>query len=201
MTRTIGIGVMAMLMTGCAARHLPRPVVWPPGQRSDMTIDTFVGDITECDANAIMLGTNTQLEANHPIRRASGLSLEVYTAALRERGRPLAVGDAIATAAGKLHARWLIHVPMPIFEPNHARYKTDRPAQLLAAYEAGLRLADGLSIDTLVIDPLINNFPHACAADVAVEAMRFCQVTHIKAMHLVSLDRAFIDLVLERFLC
>lgn len=160
-----------------------------------MKIDAFVGDITECVADAIMLGTNTQLQANDFICRASGLSVETYRTALEQRGRPLAVGQAIATAAGTLRVTCLIHVPLPVYD---RRSHTDRPVQLLAAYHAGLQMADALKLRDLVIAPLINNFPYACAADVAVEAMRFCKVAHLKAAHLVSLDRDFMSLVLDR---
>src|SRR6478672_5423500 len=74
-----------------------------------MELEVREGDIAEVEADAIANAANDHLWMGAgvagAIKRAGGAEIEREAVA---RG-PIAVGDAVATGAGRLHARWVIH--------------------------------------------------------------------------------------------
>jgi O-acetyl-ADP-ribose deacetylase (regulator of RNase III) len=80
----------------------------------------------------------------------------------------LPVGDAVATTAGKLKARWVIHTVGPIYGRGTAE-------QLRACYESSLRVAAELGAATVSF-PLISagayGWPQDDAITQAVTAIR-----------------------------
>ncbi len=77
----------------------------------NLTIDVLKGDLTKQKADAICNPASSQMlmggGAAGAIRRAGGVEIE--REALRHA--PLPVGKAVATGAGGLMARWVVHAP------------------------------------------------------------------------------------------
>ncbi|HWC70739.1 MAG TPA: macro domain-containing protein, partial [Actinomycetota bacterium] len=86
-----------------------------------VSIELIRGDITTQSVDAIVNAANTALRpgggVDGAITRAAGAeALADRERVIRERGRtPLPTGDAVATIAGDLDARWIIHTAGPIY--------------------------------------------------------------------------------------
>jgi O-acetyl-ADP-ribose deacetylase (regulator of RNase III) len=108
-------------------------------------IELVQGDITEQSVDAIVNAANTALlpggGVDGAITDAAGPdAFADRERVIRERGRtPLPTGEAVATIAGDLDARWIIHTAGPIYSGSA------RDAELLAScHRAALRVADEL---------------------------------------------------------
>src|SRR5437667_263976 len=104
------------------------------------------GDITAVTADAIVNAANTRLRGgggvDGAIHAAGGPAI---LAELRERypnGTP--VGTAVATSAGELPARWVIHA----VGPNWKAGQTD-PILLAGAYRSAFEVAERLGARTV----------------------------------------------------
>lgn len=79
------------------------------------------GDITTVEVDAIVNAANSTLlgggGVDGAIHRAGGPEILEATKALRASELPdgLPTGDAVATTAGKLPARWVIHTVGPVY--------------------------------------------------------------------------------------
>jgi O-acetyl-ADP-ribose deacetylase (regulator of RNase III) len=134
-------------------------------------ITFVVGDLTEQRVDAIVNAANEALAPGGgvcgAIRRAGGD--EIFEEAARLGG--CTTGDAKATGAGRLPARWVIHAVGPVWSGG------DRgEAELLAsAYRRSLEVAEELGCRTIAFPALstgIYGYPVELAAPVAVEAAR-----------------------------
>ncbi|MCD6549692.1 macro domain-containing protein [Candidatus Micrarchaeota archaeon] len=104
-------------------------------------ISVVKGDITEIDADAIVnpanslgiMGGGVALA----IRRAGGKSIESEAMA----NAPIQIGRAVATTAGRLKARYVIHAPTM----EKPAMRTDEQ-RVRKAVHAALRVADGLEL-------------------------------------------------------
>ena len=134
------------------------------------------GDITEEHADAIVNAANATLLGGGGVdgaihRRGGETILEACQELRRERypdGLP--VGEAVATTAGELPARWVIHTVGPI-------YRRERdPASLLArCHLACLGVADELGAATVAFPAISTGaygYPVREAAAVAIDAVR-----------------------------
>ncbi len=110
-----------------------------------MHIETVQGDITTQDTDVIVNAANSALlgggGVDAAIHRAAGPSLLAECQALRDTVLPdgLPVGDAVATGAGDLAARWVVHT----VGPNRHAGETD-PALLASCFTRSLEVAGGL---------------------------------------------------------
>ncbi|WP_329268988.1 O-acetyl-ADP-ribose deacetylase [Streptomyces sp. NBC_01451] len=142
-----------------------------------MTAITLVkGDITRQSADAIVNAANSSLlgggGVDGAIHRRGGPEILAACRALRagHYGKGLATGQAVATTAGKLDARWVIHTVGPRFLPEE-----DRSALLASCYQESLRVADELGARTVVFPAVsagIFGWPMQDAARIAVETVR-----------------------------
>lgn len=101
------------------------------------------------------------------IHRAGGPAI---MAACRAIGG-CAPGDAVATTAGDLPARWVIHTVGPIWGPAHA---AEHDATLASAYRRSIEVADDLGARTVAFPNIstgIYGFPKERAAPIAVNAV------------------------------
>ncbi len=116
---------------------MSQPAEWPWGAG---TIALVQGDITRMAADAIVTAANARLAGgggvDGAIHRAGGPS--ILEECRRIGGCP--TGGAVATGAGALAARWVIHAVGPIWRGGGAGERE----LLAAAYANALRLADGL---------------------------------------------------------
>src|SRR5918998_6441181 len=107
---------------------------------------TFIrGDITEQSVDAIVNAANSSLlgggGVDGAIHRRGGPEILAECRALRASryGRGLPTGRAVATTAGRLPARWVIHTVGPVWAERE-----DRSALLESCYRESLRVADEL---------------------------------------------------------
>jgi O-acetyl-ADP-ribose deacetylase (regulator of RNase III) len=142
------------------------------------------GDITEQRVDAVVNAANSSLlggaGVDGAIHRVGGP--EVLTACQRLRAERLPAGlppgQAVATPAGKLPARWVIHTVGPVYHPDQ-----DRSPLLASCYRESLRLGVELGARTIAF-PAISagayRWPTAAAARIALE------VTHAYAAPLAE---------------
>jgi O-acetyl-ADP-ribose deacetylase (regulator of RNase III) len=135
-------------------------------------IELVHGDITAQSVDAIVNAANTALRpgggVDGAITRAAGPeALADRERVIRERGpTPLPTGEAVATIAGDLDARWIIHTAGPVYSGSA------RDAELLAScHRSVLRVADGLGARSVAFPAIstgIYGYPIERAAPIAV---------------------------------
>ena len=134
-------------------------------------ITFVVGDLTAQDVDAIVNAANEALAPGGgvcgAIRHAGGD--EIFDECARLGG--CATGDAKATGAGRLPARWVIHAVGPVWHGgDHGE-----PELLASAYRRSLEVAEELGCRTIALPALstgIYGFPVELAAPVALGALR-----------------------------
>src|SRR5213593_4069630 len=104
-------------------------------------IEAVQGDITQQSVDAVVNAANSSLlgggGVDGAIHRVGGPAV---LAACRElRATTLPAGQAVATVAGELPARWVIHTVGPVYDPVH-----DRSRVLASASASSLAVADEL---------------------------------------------------------
>ncbi|WP_328931962.1 MULTISPECIES: O-acetyl-ADP-ribose deacetylase [unclassified Streptomyces] len=142
-----------------------------------MTTITLVrGDITRQTADAIVNAANSSLlgggGVDGAIHRRGGPAILEDCRRLRAShyGKGLSTGQAVATTAGELDARWVIHTVGPVYSREE-----DRSAQLASCYRESLRVADELGARTVAFPAVsagIFGWPMDDAARIAVETVR-----------------------------
>lgn len=142
-----------------------------------MTELRFVqGDITEIDADAIVNAANSSLlgggGVDGAIHRRGGPEILAACKELRRTryADGLPTGQAVATTAGRLPARWVIHTVGPVYAKSE-----DRSALLASAYRESLRVADELGAKTVAFPAIsagIYGWPLDDAARIAVSTVR-----------------------------
>lgn len=138
-------------------------------------IECLRGDITEQQVDAVVNAANSTLlgglGVDGAIHGVGGPAIleacrELRSTSLRE-GLP--AGEAVATTAGLLPARWVIHTVGPVYDPL-----VDHSATLAAAYRNSLEVADSLGARTVAF-PAISagayGWPMDDAARIAVTAV------------------------------
>jgi O-acetyl-ADP-ribose deacetylase (regulator of RNase III) len=133
-------------------------------------IEYLVGDLTEQRVDAIVNAANEALAPGAgvcgAIRRAGGDEIFDECAALGG----CATGDAKATGAGRLPARWVIHAVGPVWRGGGGG-----EAELLAsAYRRSLEVAEGLNARSVAFPALstgVYGYPFEQAAEVAAAAV------------------------------
>jgi O-acetyl-ADP-ribose deacetylase len=141
-----------------------------------MRVTIIRGDITEQHVDAIVNAANSSLlgggGVDGAIHRRGGPAILAECRALRS-GRltaGLPPGSAVATTAGNLPARWVIHTVGPVWSARE-----DRSAVLASCYIESLRVADELRAATVAF-PAVSagayGWPAHDAARIAIGAVR-----------------------------
>jgi O-acetyl-ADP-ribose deacetylase len=126
-------------------------------------------DITTLDVEAIANAANTALRHGGgvagAIARAGGPSIQQES----DRKAPIGLGEAVATGAGELPSRWVIHAPTVDFSgPTSADIVRRATASTLAqADELGAR-----SLALVAFGTGVGGFPVQEAARIEVEQVR-----------------------------
>jgi O-acetyl-ADP-ribose deacetylase (regulator of RNase III) len=152
--------------------------------------EVVVGDITDQDVDAIVNAANSSLlgglGVDGAIHRAGGPLILAACRAVRSSRWPggMPEGEAVATTAGNLTARWVIHTVGPVYSATE-----DRSAILTSAYRRSLEVADEVGAASVAF-PAISagayGWPMDDAARVAVEAVRGAR-TRVEAVRFVVL--------------
>ncbi len=144
---------------------------------ASMAIRLVLGDITRFPADAIVNAANSGLlgggGVDGAIHRAGGPEILAECRQLRATALPdgLPIGQAVATTAGRLPARWVVHTVGPVFRDR------DEDAHLLAsAYRNSLAVAGELGASSVAFPSIstgVFGYPQELAAPIALaEAAR-----------------------------
>ncbi|GAA0630508.1 O-acetyl-ADP-ribose deacetylase [Streptomyces thermocarboxydovorans] len=140
------------------------------------TITLVQGDITRQSADAIVNAANSSLlgggGVDGAIHRRGGPAILEECRRLRatKYGKGLPTGQAVATTAGELDARWVIHTVGPVYSTTE-----DRSDLLASCYRESLRVADELGAKTVAFPAIstgVYRWPMDDAARIAVETVR-----------------------------
>lgn len=160
------------------------------------TIRLVQGDITRESADAIVNAANSSLlgggGVDGAIHRRGGPAILAECRRLRagHYGKGLATGRAVATTAGDLDARWVIHTVGPRYS-----HEEDRSALLASCYRESLRVADELGARTVAFPAVsagIYGWPIDDAARIAVETVRESATT-VEEVRFVLFDEKAYD--------
>jgi O-acetyl-ADP-ribose deacetylase len=151
------------------------------------------GDITEQEVDAVVNAANSSLMGgggvDGAIHRKGGPAILEECKGIRAERFPqgLPTGQAVATTAGNLPARWVIHTVGPVYAKSE-----DRSALLASCHVESLRVADDLGARTVAFPAIstgVYGYPVEEAAPVAVEAVRVAD-TRVEEVRFVLFDQA-----------
>ena len=154
------------------------------------------GDITQQDVDAVVNAANSSLMGgggvDGAIHRRGGLEILEECRRLRAEQLPdgLPTGEAVATGAGNLSARWVIHTVGPVFSKSE-----DRSHLLASCHTESLRVADEIGARTVAFPAIstgVYGYPLEDAARVAVAAVKGA-VTDVEEVRFVLFDDAAYD--------
>jgi O-acetyl-ADP-ribose deacetylase len=152
------------------------------------------GDLTEQGVDAVVNAANRELEGgggvDGAIHRAGGPEILEACLEIRRTQYPggLPTGRAVATTAGRLPARWVIHTVGPIY----AVERDDAAGLLAMCHTESLRVADELGARSVAFPAIstgVYGYPIDEAAPVAVAAVR-AAATRVELVRFVLFDDA-----------
>jgi O-acetyl-ADP-ribose deacetylase (regulator of RNase III) len=141
-----------------------------------MEITLVHGDITTQRVDAIVNAANSSLlgggGVDGAIHRRGGPEILAECRRLRagQLSAGLPTGQAVATAAGRLPARWVIHTVGPVYAKSQ-----DRSHLLASCYRKSLRIADELGARSIAFPAVsagIYGWPVDDAARIAVSTVQ-----------------------------
>ncbi|MDT0387888.1 O-acetyl-ADP-ribose deacetylase [Streptomyces dubilierae] len=156
------------------------------------TIEAVQGDITHESVDAIVNAANSSLlgggGVDGAIHRRGGPAILEECRKLRASryGKGLPTGQAAATTAGDLDARWVIHTVGPVHSTSE-----DRSHLLACCYRESLRVADELGARTVAFPAVstgVYGWPMDDGARIAVETVRAAD-TAVERVRFVLFDR------------
>ena len=156
-----------------------------------------LGDITEQDVDAVVNAANSGLlgggGVDGAIHRRGGAAILAECKALRAGPWPdgLPAGEAAATTAGNLPARWVIHTVGPVYAKSQ-----DRSATLASAYRRSLEVAEELGARTVAFPAVsagIYGWPLDSAAEIAVATVRAHDAHAVEEVRFVLFGRETYD--------
>jgi O-acetyl-ADP-ribose deacetylase len=160
-----------------------------------MRLELVLGDITEQVVDAIVNAANSSLlgggGVDGAIHRRGGPAILEECRALRagDLRDGLPTGQAVATTAGALPARWVIHTVGPVYAKRE-----DRSHLLASAYRESLRVADELGAKTVAFPAIsagVYGWPADDAARIAVTTVRSAQSAVVEARFVLFSQRIY----------
>ena len=133
-----------------------------------MAVELVLGDITEQEVDAVVNAANSSLlgggGVDGAIHRRGGPQVLAACRELRAESLPngLPAGRAVATTAGNLPARWVIHTVGPVYARTQ-----DRSEILRSCYREALHVADEIGAGSVAF-PLISSGVYGWPADDAI---------------------------------
>ncbi|UNO39282.1 O-acetyl-ADP-ribose deacetylase [Streptomyces sp. MST-110588] len=162
---------------------------------SETSLTLLRGDITEQTVDAVVNAANSSLlgggGVDGAIHRRGGPEILAACRDLRAShyGRGLGTGQAVATTAGRLPARWVIHTVGPVWSQEE-----DRSDLLASCYRASLHVADELGARTVAFPAIstgVYRWPLEDAARIAVETVRHTDTAVEEVRFVLFDDRAY----------
>ncbi|MFF8863300.1 O-acetyl-ADP-ribose deacetylase [Streptomyces sp. NPDC015139] len=160
------------------------------------TITLVQGDISRQSADAIVNAANSSLlgggGVDGAIHRRGGPAVLEECRRLRAShyGKGLPTGQAVATTAGALDARWVIHTVGPVWSAGE-----DRSDLLASCYRESLRVADELGARTVAFPAIstgVYGWPMEDAARIATQTVRTTP-TSVEEVRFVLFDERAYD--------
>lgn len=158
-------------------------------------ITLALGDITEQSVDAVVNAANSSLlgggGVDGAIHRKGGPGIldECRDVRVSRYGKGLPAGQAVATTAGRLPARWVIHTVGPVFSTAE-----DRSATLASCYREALRVADELGARTVAFPAVstgVYRWPLDDAARIALTTVRDADTAVTEARFVLFDQRAY----------
>ncbi|AMW13917.1 RNase III inhibitor [Streptomyces qaidamensis] len=155
-------------------------------------IELVQGDITRESVDAIVNAANSSLlgggGVDGAIHRRGGPAILEDCRRLRAAhlGKGLPTGRAVATTAGDLDARWVVHTVGPVFSATE-----DRSALLASCYRESLRVAGELGARSVAFPAIstgVYGWPMDDGARIAIETVRAADTT-VGQVRFVLFDR------------
>lgn len=157
-------------------------------------IQLLRGDLTEQHVDVVVNAANSSLlgggGVDGAIHRKGGPEILQECRALRggHYGGGLPTGQAVATTAGRLPARWVVHTVGPVRQPGAG-------GELLAScYRESLRVADELGARTVAFPAIstgVYRWPLEDAARVALQAVRTADTEVAEVSFVLFDERAY----------
>lgn len=140
-----------------------------------MKIELIKGDLTKIHADAIVNAANSSLlgggGVDGAIHRAGGPQILEECRVIRNRQGKCNTGEAVATNAGNLPAKYVIHTVGPVWNGNE-----EKESKLLAnCYRNSLQLAESLGVKTIAFPNIstgVYRFPKELAGKIAVDEVK-----------------------------
>jgi len=154
------------------------------------------GDITEQHVDAVVNAANSTLlgggGVDGAIHRRGGPAILAQCRELRAGRYPggLPAGQAVATTAGDLAARWVIHTVGPVYIESE-----DRSALLASCYRESLRVADELGAQTVAFPAVsagVYGWPLPDAARIALTTVQSA-LTRVREVRFVLYSADVLD--------
>ncbi len=161
-------------------------------------IELAQGDISRETIDAIVNAANSELLPGGgvcgAIHRAGGPKIAEECGALRRERGPVRTGSAVATGAGKLAARHVIHAVGPIWEGG----SQGESASLASCYRESLRVADGLQLKSIAFPAISTGIfgypvPEAAAIALKTVAELLPKLKHVETVRFVLFDQSIFD--------
>jgi O-acetyl-ADP-ribose deacetylase (regulator of RNase III) len=157
-----------------------------------------LGDLTEYGSDALVNAANSELAPGGgvcgAIHRKGGAAIaDECREIVRSTGR-IPPGQAVATAAGRLRAHYVIHAVGPIWRGGHA----GEAEALASCYRSSLRVADELKLRSIAFPAIstgIYGYPLDQAAEVAIAALieSLSRARHVRQASVVLLDASALE--------
>ena len=162
-------------------------------------IELVLGDITEQDVDVIVNAANSSLlgggGVDGAIHRKGGPAILAECRKLRagHYGGGLKTGHAVATTAGRLRARWVVHTVGPVWSPA-----ADRSHLLADCYRNSMHVAAGLDARSIAFPAIstgIYRWPAGSAAEIALTTISETarETPGITAVRMVLFDQRTYD--------
>ena len=157
----------------------------------------MLGDITGQEVDAVVNAANSTLlgggGVDGAIHRRGGPVILAQCRALRAGALAdgLPAGQAVATTAGDLPARWVIHTVGPVYSRSD-----DRSDVLASAYRESLRVAESLPARTVAFPAVsagVYGWPLASAAEIAIASVRAHPAEHVESVRFVLFGQEAYD--------
>jgi O-acetyl-ADP-ribose deacetylase (regulator of RNase III) len=156
-----------------------------------MNVELVRGDITQQEVDAIVNAANSSLMGgggvDGAIHRKGGPEILEECRRIRAKRYPdgLPTGQAVATSAGRLPARWVIHTVGPVFAKS-----VDRSEELASCHRESLRVADEVGARTVAFPAIstgVYGYPLELAAPIAIRTVMDTE-TNVELVRFVLFD-------------
>jgi len=158
-------------------------------------ISAYVGNIVKVEADAIVNAANSSLlgggGVDGAIHKAGGPEILEDCRRIVAQIHHLPPGQAVATTAGKLKARYVIHTVGPVFTGGYE----GEPETLASCYRESLSRAEELQLHSIAFPAIstgVYGYPKEEAAKIAIQTVfeSLGVATHVRRVDYVCFSRA-----------